>query len=245
MISPVLAASTIRDLVGGGETLSVSLRILLIMTALAVLPSIILMTTSFLRIVIVLSFVRRALGTQELPPNQVIIGLALFLTFMVMAPTWTEVWTISIGPYLNYQKTEAEALDDGLKPIRRFMFQQIDRRDLELFVSIARGSAGSAPAGGPAGGAPSARPAQLAEISTPVVVSAFMTSEIKRAFKMGFMIYLPFVVIDLVVASVLISMGMLVLPPVLISLPFKILVFVLVDGWGIVIGKTVESFMGG
>ena len=230
---PVLGATTVRDLVGGGETLSVSLRILAVMTILTVLPSIILMTTSFVRVVIVLSFVRRALGTQELPPNQVIIGLSLFLTFMIMAPTWSEIWTEAIQPYLNYQKTEEEAVTAALKPARRFMFRQIDRRDLDLFLKLSRRDGTTN------------RQIRLSEISTPVVVSAFMTSELKRAFKMGFLIYLPFVVIDLVVASVLISMGMLVLPPILISLPFKVLVFVLVDGWGLVVGKLAESFMGG
>ncbi len=227
---PVLAAETVRDLVGGGQTLSVSLRILAILTLLTVLPSIILMTTSFVRVVIVLSFVRRALGTQELPPNQVIIGLSLFLTFMIMAPTWSEIWNDAIQPYLNYQKSEAETIQAALKPARRFMFRQIDRRDLELFLKISRTEQ------------PSTGGVRLADIPTSVVTCAFMTSELKRAFKMGFMIYLPFVVIDLVVASVLISMGMLVLPPILISLPFKVLVFVLVDGWGLVIGKLAESF---
>jgi flagellar biosynthesis protein FliP len=233
MISPVLAASTIRDLVGGGETLSVSLRILAVMTVLTVLPSIILMTTCFVRVVIVLSFVRRALGTQELPPNQIIIGLALFLTFMIMSPTWSEIWTQSISPYLSYQKTEEDAITSAVKPARRFMFQQIERSDLALFMRLNREETTTN------------RPVQLSDIDTVTVVSAFMTSELKRAFKMGFLIYLPFVVIDLVVASVLISMGMLVLPPVLISMPFKILVFVLVDGWGLIIGKLYESFGGG
>ena len=233
MILPVLAAGSVRDLVGGGETLSVSLRILAIMTVLTVLPSIILMTTSFVRVVIVLSFVRRALGTQELPPNQIIVGLALFLTFMIMAPTWSAIWNDAIDPYLKYEQTEAAALDNALKPARRFMFRQVDRRDLEMFIKLSGTET------------PSSRKIQLSEVQTHVVISAFMTSELKRAFKMGFLIYLPFVVIDLVVASVLISMGMLVLPPILISLPFKILIFVLVDGWGLIVGKLAESFMGG
>ncbi len=233
MMLTVVAARTVRDLVGGGETLSVSLRILLIMTVLTVLPSIILMTTSFIRVVVVLSFVRRALGTQELPPNQVIVGLSLFLTFMIMAPTWSEMWGSAIEPYLEYKTSEAETIQLALKPARRFMFEQIDRRDLSLFLTLSHAEAATN------------RQLKLSDIDTHVVVSAFMTSELKRAFKMGFLIYLPFVVIDLVVASVLISMGMLVLPPILISLPFKILVFVLVDGWGLIVGKVAESFMGG
>jgi len=227
---PVIAADTIRDLVGGGQTLSVSLRILAILTILTILPSIILMTTSFVRVVIVLSFVRRALGTQELPPNQIIIGLSLFLTFMIMAPTWSKIWNDAIQPYLDYQKGEAETIEAALKPARQFMLRQVDRRDLDLFLKISNTEISST------GGI------RLSDIPTSVVVCAFMTSELKRAFKMGFMIYLPFVVIDLVVASVLISMGMLVLPPILISLPFKVLVFVLVDGWGLVVGKLAESF---
>lgn len=233
MLFPELAASSVRDLVGGGENLSVSLRIVAVMTLLTVLPSIVLMTTSFVRVVIVLSFVRRALGTQELPPNQIIIGLALFLTFMVMAPTWSEVWSEAVVPYLNYERSDAEAWDLAVKPVRRFMFQQIDRRDLDLFLKLSHKEGGTN------------RQIQLADIDTHVVVSAFMTSELKRSFKMGFLIYLPFVVVDLVVASVLISMGMIVLPPILISLPFKILIFVLVDGWGLVVGKLAESFLGG
>lgn len=235
MMLSVTAAQTVRDLIGGGENLSVSLKILAVMTALTVLPSIILMTTSFIRIVVVLSFVRRALGTQELPPNQVLVGLSLFLTFMIMTPTWSEIWSSALEPYLNDETamSERQAVEAAVKPMRRFMFEQINGDDLELFLRLSRHEI------------PSSGGIRLADVETHVVVSAFLTSELKRAFKMGFMIYLPFVVIDLVVASVLISMGMLVLPPILISLPFKILIFVLVDGWGLVIGKLAESFMGG
>lgn len=231
MIGPMVAATAVRDVIGG-ETLSVSLRIVLILTVLTILPSIILMTTSFVRISIVLSFVRRALGTQELPPNQVIIGLSLFLTFMIMAPTWTEVYRNAVEPYFGYRIDEETAVASALAPVRRFMFSQMAPGDLELFLRLS--------------GKDGTQMAQmtLGEIDTHVVVSAFMTSELKRAFKMGFLIYMPFLVIDLIVASVLISMGMLVLPPVLISLPFKVLIFVLVDGWGLVIGKLAESFMG-
>ncbi len=231
MICPVLAASTVRDLIGGGETLSTTLRLVVILTVLTILPSIVLMTTSFIRISIVLSFVRRALGTQDLPPNQVIVGLALFLTFMIMAPTWTEVWHDGIEPYLNYQKSEEDALASVARPVRQFMFAHMARADLDLFLRLA--------------GRQTDAEVRLQDVETHVVVSAFMTSELKRAFTMGFLIYVPFLVIDLMVASVLISMGMLVLPPVLISMPFKILVFVLVDGWGLVIGKVAESFMAG
>jgi len=231
MICPVLAANTVRDLLGGGETLSATLRLVIIITALTILPSIVLMTTSFIRISIVLSFVRRALGTQDLPPNQVIVGLALFLTFMIMAPTWTEAWREGVEPYLDYRKSEEDALAAVAKPVRRFMFAHMARADLDTFLRLAGRQTDSA--------------LRLQDIETHVVVSAFMSSELKRAFTMGFLIYLPFLVIDLMVASVLVSMGMLVLPPVLVSLPCKILLFVLVDGWGLVIGKVAESFMTG
>ena len=231
MICPVLAANTVRDLLDGGETLSATLRLVIIITALTILPSIVLMTTSFIRISIVLSFVRRALGTQDLPPNQVIVGLALFLTFMIMAPTWTEAWREGVEPYLDYRKSEEDALAAVAKPVRRFMFAHMARADLDTFLRLAGRQTDSA--------------LRLQDIETHVVVSAFMTSELKRAFTMGFLIYLPFLVIDLMVASVLVSMGMLVLPPVLVSLPCKILLFVLVDGWGLVIGKVAESFMTG
>jgi len=222
MICPVLAASTVRDLLGGGETLSATLRLVIIITALTILPSIVLMTTSFIRISIVLSFVRRALGTQDLPPNQVIVGLSLFLTFMIMAPTWTEAWREGVEPYLDYRKSEEDALAAVARPVRQFMFAHMARADLDMFLRLA--------------GRQTDATVRLQDVETHVVVSAFMTSELKRAFTMGFLIYLPFLVIDLMVASVLVSMGMLVLPPVLVSLPCKILVFVLVDGWGLVIG---------
>lgn len=231
MMGFMLAAADLRSLLG--DNLSVSLKIVVILTILTVLPSIILMTTSFIRVVIVLSFVRRALGTQQLPPNQVIVGLSLFLTFMIMAPTWTTVWNNGLEPYLENQIDEQEAIDRSMGPIRHFMLQQIDRRDLGLFVTMTQRNLSGRTR------------IKLADVDTTVLVPAFMTSELKRAFKMGFLIYLPFVVVDLVVASVLISMGMMMLPPVLISLPFKVLIFVLVDGWGLIVGKLAESFLGG
>lgn len=227
--SPLHAAESIRDLLGGSpETFSVSLRILLLLTVLTLAPSIVLMATSFLRISIVLSFVRRALGTQEVPPNQVIIGLALALTALTMAPTWSQISRDALVPYASYRIGDEEAFERGVRPLRAFMLAQMERSDLALFVRMA-GIAGP-------------EEIRLEDVPTHVVVCAFVTSELKRSFKMGFLIYLPFLVIDLVVASVLISMGMLVLPPILISLPFKILIFVLVDGWGLVVGRLVESF---
>ncbi|MBN1420117.1 MAG: flagellar type III secretion system pore protein FliP [Planctomycetes bacterium] len=228
--APAYAAESIRDLIGGSpETFSVSLRILLLLTILTLAPSIVLLGTSFLRISIVLSFVRRALGTQEVPPNQVIIGLALALTALTMAPTWSQISRDAIVPYASYQIGDEEAFERGARPLRAFMLAQMERSDLALFVRMA-GIAGPE------------EEIRLEDVPTHVVVCSFVTSELKRSFKMGFLIYLPFLVIDLVVASVLISMGMLVLPPILISLPFKILIFVLVDGWGLVVGRLVESF---
>lgn len=230
------SAETIGDLLSGDrEHLSVSLRILALVTVLTLVPSIVLLTTSFLRLVVVLSFIRRALGTMELPPNQVVIGLSLVLTIMIMFPTWGRVSGEAIDPYLRGEITEFDEMWARAQgPIREFMFRQMDRRDLEVFIGIAKIQP-----------VDQAGRVVLGEIPLRVVVPAFVTSELRRAFLMGFVIYLPFLIIDLVVASVLISMGMLVLPPILVSLPFKILVFVLVDGWDLVVSQLVQSFYGG
>ncbi len=224
---------------GDPEHLSVSLKILALLTVLSIAPSILLLTTAFPRIVIVLGFVRRALSTQEVPPNQVIIGLSLILTFLVMAPTWSRIHQNALRPFLDGDLPDAQALDIAVGELREFMYPQIDTRDLHLMVQIANKDLLAAD-----GRAKYDDFSQidLREIPTFTVIPAFLLSEMKRAFEMGFLIYLPFVVIDLVVASTLISMGMLVLPPVLISLPFKILVFVLVDGWGLVVEQLVLSF---
>jgi flagellar biosynthetic protein FliP len=186
------------------------------------------MMTSFTRIVIVLSFVRRALATQDLPPNQVVIGLSLILTFMVMAPAVKEIKEQALLPYMNAEITQRTAFKRAIEPLRKFMFTQTRTKDLKLFLDITK--------------TPLPQNPKKSDIPTEVLVPSFVISELRRAFIMGFAIFLPFLIIDLVVASTLISMGMLVLPPILISLPFKILLFVLVDGWHLIVGSIVQSF---
>jgi flagellar biosynthetic protein FliP len=208
------------------QQMSTTLQILLLMTVLSIAPAILLLMTSFTRIIIVLSFVRNALGTQQLPPNQVLIGLALFLTFFVMAPTWNQINTNAIQPYLNQQITQSEALTRAETPLRDFMFKQTRESDLQLFVSLSKMK----------------QPKTYRDIPTYVLIPAFVISELKTAFQMGFAIFIPFMVIDMIVSSALMSMGMMMLPPMLISLPFKLLLFVLVDGWHLVVQSLVTSF---
>jgi len=202
------------------------LRIVLLLTILTLAPSILIMMTSFTRIVVVLSFLRQALGTQQMPPNQLIIGLSLFLSFFVMQPTLTKVSSEAIEPYLNEKITQTVAFERAEAPIRDFMFKQTREKDLELFVGLSKGE----------------KPKTRLDVSTLVLIPAFIISELKTAFQIGFMLYLPFLVLDMIVASVLMAMGMMMLPPVAISLPFKLLLFVLVDGWELVIGSLVKSF---
>lgn len=209
------------------EQVSVLLQILILLTVLSVAPAIMLMTTSFVRIVIVLSFIRQAMGTRQMPPNQVVIGLALFLTFFIMAPVLGQINTQAVQPYLNKEIGDKQALTQALEPMREFMFQQVSEKDLQLLLDIAQ----------------SEPPETRQDIETITLIPAFMLSEIKRAFQIGFMIFVPFLVIDMITASVLMSMGMLMLPPIIISLPFKVLLFVLVDGWHLVVGSLVQSFM--
>jgi flagellar biosynthetic protein FliP len=203
-----------------------AVRILILFTVLSLAPAILIMMTSFTRIVVVLSFLRQALSTQNMPPNQVIIGLSLFLTFFVMAPVWQEINTKSLGPYMEEKIDQGTAISRAEAPLREFMFKQTREKDLALFVELGR----------------VARPQTRRDIPTWVLIPAFMVSELKTAFQIGFMLYLPFLIIDMVVASVLMAMGMMMLPPVVISLPFKLLLFVLVDGWDLVIGSLVKSF---
>ena len=210
----------------GGQASTV-VQILIMMTVLSVAPAILLMTTAFIRIVIVLSFVRHAMGTQQMPPNQVIVGLALFLTFFIMAPVWNQVNEKAIQPFINNKITQGEAFKTAVVPVREFMFSQTREEDLGLFMEIT--------------GKP--EPASPDDIPTMTLIPSFMLSELQRAFQIGFMIFIPFLVIDMVVASVLMSMGMMMLPPVIISLPFKLLLFVLVDGWSLVVGSLVRSFI--
>ncbi|WP_319588680.1 flagellar type III secretion system pore protein FliP [uncultured Desulfobulbus sp.] len=205
---------------------STALQVLLVMTILTVAPAILLMTTAFTRIVIVLGFVRQAMGTQNTPPNQVLLGLALFLTFFVMAPTFNSINTQALQPYMQEKITQQQALERSVEVMREFMFSQVQESELQLLIDITKEQ----------------QPANKKEVSSSILIPAFMLSELKRSFQMGFMIYVPFLVIDMLVASVLMAMGMMMLPPVVISLPFKLLLFVLVDGWQLVVGSLVKSF---
>jgi len=208
------------------EEVSTALQVLFTLTILSIAPAILLMTTAFTRIVIVLGFVRQAMGTQNTPPNQIIIGLALFLTFFVMSPTFNQINTTALQPYMEEQITQQEALGNAMNIIRDFMFSQVQEKELQLLIDITQKE----------------QPADKKDISTTILIPAFMLSELKLAFQMGFMIYVPFLVIDMLVASVLMSMGMMMLPPIIISLPFKLLLFVLVDGWHLIVGSLMKSF---
>jgi flagellar biosynthetic protein FliP len=225
-----------EDIAGGPrqwtspEGLSSALQVMLLLTVLSLAPAILLMTTCFVRVVVVLSLLRQAIGTQTLPPSQVITSLALFITLLVMAPVWKQVYNDAIVPYTEKQVSLERAWTDGVRPVRKFMSMQIENthntEDVRLFVRYA---------GGPA-------PSNYDEVPLVALLPAFVLSELKTAFLIGFQIYLPFLILDMVIASVMVSMGMLMLPPALISLPFKILLFVLVDGWHLVVGMLMESF---
>ncbi|CCQ93025.1 component of the flagellar export machinery [[Clostridium] ultunense Esp] len=203
-----------------------SLQILFLLTVLTLAPSILIMMTSFTRLIIVLSFIRNALGLQQTPPNQVIIGLALFLTFFIMAPIGSQINEEAIQPYLREEISQELALEKALEPIREFMFRQTRDKDLGLFLNMKKLDGVTS----------------LEDIPNHVLIPAFIISELKTAFQIGFVIYIPFLVIDMVVSSTLMSMGMMMLPPVIISLPFKILLFVLVDGWNLIVKSLVLGF---
>ena len=211
---------------GSPENVSTSLTVMFIITVITLAPSILIMTTCFTRIIIVLGFLRQALGTQQTPPNQVLIGLALFLTFFIMMPTYEAVNRDAIQPYARGELSREEALNRALEPIRDFMLRQTRPKDLRLFLEIAK----------------LPRPRQRADVPTHVLIPAFMISELTVAFQIGFLLYIPFLIIDMVVASTLMAMGMMMLPPIFISLPFKIIMFVLVDGWNLILGSLVRSF---
>lgn len=208
------------------QDVALSLQILLALTVLTLAPSILVMMTSFTRIIVVLSFLRSALGTQQMPPNQVLVGLALFLTFFTMSPYIDQVNKNALQPYLAGDITQETAMSESIKPIREFMFKQTRENDLALFVNLS-----DLP-----------RPNSPEDVPTSTLIPAFIISELKTAFQIGFLIYIPFIVIDMVVASTLMSMGMMMVPPVMISLPFKILLFVLVDGWHLLIRSLITSF---
>jgi flagellar biosynthetic protein FliP len=204
----------------------VTLQIIFLITVLALAPSILIMTTSFVRIIIVFSFLRRAIGTQTLPPDQLLVGLALFLTFFVMMPVYTEINEKALQPYLAQDIEFREALDVAGKPLRNFMLRQVSEKDVALFVRISR----------------MPPPRTVDDLPFNVIIPAFIISELKTGFIISFILFIPFLVIDMVVASVLLSMGMMMLPPAMISLPFKVLLFVMVDGWQLIIGSLVQTF---
>jgi flagellar biosynthesis protein FliP len=225
------ALPSVRVQVGGpegGDSMAVGVQLLLLLTVLSLVPAILMMVTSFIRITIVLSFARSAIGMPQLPPNQVILGLSLFLTIFVMAPVWTEINQDALQPFLDNQVSMDDAIDKGSAPLREFMLKQTRERDLALFISL-----GKLP-----------QPNTPDDVPTYVIIPSFMISELKTAFQMGFLILLPFVVIDMVVSSALMSMGMMMLPPTTISLPFKVLLFVMADGWYLISRSLVTSFGG-
>ena len=205
---------------------SSALQILVLLTVLTLAPAILIMTTSFSRIIIVLSFLRQAMGTQQTPPTQILIGLALFLTMFVMGPVWKEINDGALKPYMQEELNQFEALKLAEIPIKKFMLNHIREKDLSLFVNLSDNK----------------NPKNMEDISIQTVVPAFIISELKTAFQIGFLIYIPFFILDMVVASILLSMGMMMLPPVLISLPFKLMLFVMVDGWYLTIGSLMKSF---
>ena len=203
-----------------------SIKIVLMLTVLTLAPAILILMTCFTRIIVIFSFLRQALGTQQMPPNQLLVGLSLFLTFFIMRPAFNEINNESLKPFLNGEIQQEVAMKQGLLPLRKFMFKQTRAEDLNLFLGLA--------------GQKSAK--TRADVETMVLIPAFVISELKTAFQIGFIIYLPFLIIDMVIASVLMAMGMMMLPPVVISLPFKIMLFVIVDGWSLIVGSMVKSF---
>jgi flagellar biosynthesis protein FliP len=221
-----IPALTVTSAPGGGQEYSLTLQILILMTAVTLLPGIVLMMTAFTRIVIVLAILRQALGAGQAPPNQVLIGLSLFLTLFVMGPVVDKINVDAVQPYMAEQIDATTALKLGAEPLKRFMLDQTRESDIATFVRISGGKGFEKPE----------------DVPLRILVPAFATSELKSAFQIGFLIFIPFVIIDLVVASALMSMGMMMLSPVLISLPFKLMLFVLVDGWGLVMGTLAASF---
>jgi len=209
------------------EKVSSALQILFLLTILTLAPSILILTTSFARIIIVLSFLRQAMGTQQTPPTQILIGLGLFLTLFVMGPTWTEINDKALQPFLNEEISQTDALKKAEMPLKTFMLKQTREKDLSLFIEIS-----------------GENPTTNEEIDIRSLIPAFIISELKTAFQIGFLIYIPFLILDMVVASILLSMGMMMLPPVLISLPFKLMLFVMVDGWYLTVGSLMRSFGG-
>ncbi|MGE5498263.1 MAG: flagellar type III secretion system pore protein FliP [Syntrophothermus sp.] len=208
------------------QDVSTSLQILLMLTVLSLAPSLLIMTTSYLRIIVVFHFLKTALGTPQMPPSQMLAGLALFITFFVMAPTWGKVNDEALKPYMAGQINMETAYNKGIEPIRQFMFKNVRDADLELFINLAN----------------MPRPRTRTDLPTYILIPAFAISELRAGFIIGFFLFIPFLMVDMIISSILMSMGMMMLPPTLISLPFKILLFVLVDGWNVIIGSLVRSF---
>ncbi|MGD9008310.1 MAG: flagellar type III secretion system pore protein FliP [Desulfobacteraceae bacterium] len=206
----------------------VVMQIFLLLTVLSLAPSILVMLTSFTRIAIVLSLLRQAIGSNQIPPSQIIIGLSLFLTFFIMTPVWQTVHQEAVKPYLANEIDSTQALEKAMQPVRKFMIKQTREKDLSMMVQVAKMQ----------------RPKNIDDVPTHVLIPSFIISELKTAFQIGFMLYVPFLIIDMVVASVLLSMGMMMLPPVMVSLPFKLMIFVLTDGWYLIVGSLVKSFTG-
>lgn len=215
----------VKDAESPEEVVS-TIRIILLLTVLTLAPALLILMTSFTRIIVVLSFLRQALGTQQMPPNQLLVGLALFITFFLMSPAFVEINNTAVKPFMDGQIGREAALEQALLPLRKFMFNQTRDEDLSLFVKVSGAE----------------QPRTRADVSTMTLVPAFVISELKTAFMIGFIIYLPFLIIDMVIASVLMAMGMMMLPPVVISLPFKVMLFVLIDGWNLLVGSIVKSF---
>ncbi len=235
MDRPVLAATgdsnnliSVDISSGANNDMASVLQMLLVLTVIAIAPSILIMLTSFTRIVIVLHFTRTAIGTQTVPPNQILVGLSLFLTLFVMSPTFTQIYDSAVVPLSNNEISAEEAFETGVKPLREFMLKQVSNKDLDTFLKIAGYEDGSI--------------ASEDDIPLQVLIPSFIISELRIAFIIGFLIYLPFIVIDMVVSSTLMSMGMMMLPPTTISMPFKILLFVMADGWNLIIGNLMTTF---
>ena len=223
--SGALSAVTVTTNAGGEQEYSVTLQVLAFMTALSFLPAMLILMTSFTRIVVVMSILRQAMGLQQTPSNQVVNGIALFLTFFIMTPVFDRINEVALQPYLNEEMTITKALEKGKKPMMDFMLAQTRLKDLETFLEIADVQVDTPE-----------------EVPITVLIPAFVTSELKTAFQIGFMIFIPFLIIDLVVASILMAMGMMMLSPMIISLPFKLMLFVLVDGWNLIMGSLANSF---
>jgi flagellar biosynthetic protein FliP len=226
---PNLPIPGINFAIGAGDgprDVVLTLQIIALITVLSMAPAILLMMTSFTRILVVLGFIRSAIGVQQTPPNQVVSSLALFLTFFIMAPVWTEIYDSALVPYLQETVPAQVAWDRAVSPVRRFMFAQTRERELSLMVRLSG----------------TGEPANQNEVPSMVLIPAYVLSELKTAFQMGIVIYIPFIVVDMIVASILMSMGMMMLPPSMISLPFKLLLFVMADGWNLVVAGLVSSF---